>query len=104
MGSLEKLSQRYGGKQFNLIGVSTDDYVDRAELFLKRTGTTFDNYIDQKLFLEHMLGAERLPLTLLVDAQGQGAGQVHRRQGMGRARGRGRHLEGVRRQAVKSAY
>lgn len=71
MGSLEKLSRRYGGKQFNVIGVSTDDYVDRAEMFLKKTSTTFSNFIDQKLFLEHMLGAERLPLTLLVDAQGR---------------------------------
>ena len=71
MGSLQRLFQRYGGKQFNVIGVSTDDYTDRAELFLKKTGTTFDNYIDQKLFLEHMLGAEQLPLTLLVDAQGR---------------------------------
>src|SRR5512133_364954 len=71
MGSLERLSRRYGGKQFNVIGVSTDDYTDRAELFLKKTSTTFENFIDQKLFLEHMLGAERLPLTLLVDAQGK---------------------------------
>lgn len=71
MASLQNLSRRYGGKQFNVIGISTDDYVDRAELFLKKTNTKFDNFIDQKLFLEHMLGAERLPLTLLVDAQGK---------------------------------
>lgn len=71
MGSLEQLSKRYGGKQFNVIGVSTDDYLDRAELFLKKTNTTFNNYIDQKLVLENMLGAERLPLTLLVDAKGK---------------------------------
>jgi len=71
MGSLERLSKRYGGKQFNVIGVSTDDYLDRAELFLRKTNTTFNNYIDQKLLLEHMLGAQRLPLTLLVDAQGK---------------------------------
>jgi thiol-disulfide isomerase/thioredoxin len=70
MGSLQRLSRRYG-RQINVIGVSTDDYVDRAELFLKKTGTTFDNFIDTRLFLEHMLGAERLPLTLLVDAQGR---------------------------------
>lgn len=71
MASLQNLSRRYGGRQFNVIGISTDDYVDRAEGFLKKTHTTFDNFIDQKLFLEHMLGAERLPLTLLVDAQGK---------------------------------
>ncbi|HXE49158.1 MAG TPA: TlpA disulfide reductase family protein [Ramlibacter sp.] len=71
MGSLQRLSQRYGGKQFNVIGVSTDDYVDRAEQFLKVTNTSFSNFIDSKLVLEHMLGAEHLPLTLLVDAKGR---------------------------------
>ena len=71
MGSLQRLSKRYGGKQFNVIGISTDDYVDRAEQFLKVTNTSFSNFIDSKLALEHMLGAERLPLTLLVDPQGR---------------------------------
>ena len=71
MGSLERLNRRYGGKQFNVIGVSTDDYPDRAILFVKLSGASFPNYIDSKLVLEHMLGAERLPLTLLVDANGR---------------------------------
>ena len=71
MGSLQRLAGRYGGKQFNVIGISTDDYVDRAELFLKVSRTSFSNFIDSKLVLEHMLGAERLPLTLLVDKQGR---------------------------------
>lgn len=71
MGSLQRLERRYGGKQFNVIGISTDDYVDRAELFLKKTRTSFSNFIDSRLFLENMLGAERIPLTLLVDAQGR---------------------------------
>jgi thiol-disulfide isomerase/thioredoxin len=71
MGSLQRLSRRYGGKQFNVIGISTDDYTDRAELFLKVTNTSFSNFIDSKLVLEHMLGAEHLPLTLLVDARGR---------------------------------
>ena len=72
MGSLQRLAWRYGGQQFNIIGISTDDYVDRAQLFLKVTNTTgFSNYIDQKLVLENMLGANRLPTTLLVDAKGK---------------------------------
>src|SRR5512140_462326 len=41
MGSLQRLAGRYGGKQFNVIGISTDDYVDRAELFLKVSRTSF---------------------------------------------------------------
>jgi thiol-disulfide isomerase/thioredoxin len=71
MGSLERLSRRYGGKQFNVIGISTDDYRDRALAFLQQSNTTFSNFIDSKLFMENMLGADRLPLTLLVDAQGK---------------------------------
>lgn len=69
MGSLERLSRHYGGKQFNVIGISTDDYRERATAFLQQSNTTFSNYIDSKLVLESMLGADRLPLTLLVDAQ-----------------------------------
>ncbi len=77
MGSLQRLSRRYGGKQFEVIGISTDDYPDRATAFLKQTNTTFSNFIDSKLFLENMLGADRLPLTLLVDAQGRVLGKFY---------------------------
>lgn len=70
MGSLERLARRYGGKQFNVIGVSTDDYQDRANAFLKAYKITFSNYIDRALLLENMLGADHLPLTLLVDSRG----------------------------------
>ena len=71
MGSIERLYQRYGGKQFNVIGISTDDYQDRALDFLKKTNISFSNFIDSKLLLENMLGADRLPLTLLVDGEGK---------------------------------
>ncbi len=71
MGSLERLSRRYGGRQFNIIGVSTDDDGDAAAAFLGKSGITFDNYLDRKLFLENMLGASTLPLTLLIDARGR---------------------------------
>jgi len=71
MASLERLSQRYNGKEFNIIGVSTDDYKDAAEAFIKQTGITFENFLDSKLFLENMLGANAIPLTVLVDANGR---------------------------------
>jgi thiol-disulfide isomerase/thioredoxin len=77
MGSLERLSRRYGGKQFNVIGISTDDYRDHALAFLRQSKTTFSNFIDSKLLLENMLGADRLPLTLLVDAQGRVLGKFY---------------------------
>jgi thiol-disulfide isomerase/thioredoxin len=72
MGSLDRLAKRYGGKQFAVIGISTDDYPDRAQAFLKQANTSFTHYIDSKPWpLEHMLGANKLPLTVLVDADGK---------------------------------
>ncbi len=70
MGSLQRLAHKYGGKQFNVIGVSTDDYPDKANGFLKAYRIQFSNFIDHELVLENMLGADRLPLTLLVDSRG----------------------------------
>jgi thiol-disulfide isomerase/thioredoxin len=70
MGSLDRLARRHG-KHFNVIGISTDDYSDRAKAFLQQAKTSFPHFIDNRLFLENMLGADRIPLTLLVDAQGR---------------------------------
>ena len=70
MGSLERLSQRYG-EHFNVIGISIDDYVERAQGFLAKVDTSFPNFIDYKLTIENMLGANRIPLTVLVDADGR---------------------------------
>jgi peroxiredoxin len=70
MGSLERLWQGYGDR-FNVIGISIDDYRDRARLFLAKAETTFPHYIDQRLRLENMLGAKTIPLTLLIDADGR---------------------------------
>ena len=71
MGSLERLSRRDEEKHFMVIGISTDDYPDAAKAFLQKAKTTFSHFIDSKLLLENMLGADRLPLTVLVDAQGR---------------------------------
>jgi len=71
MGSLNYLFKLYGGKQFNIIGISTDDDSNAALNFLMRLGIGFANYADNKLMMEHMLGADRIPLTLLVDAKGK---------------------------------
>lgn len=70
MGSLERLWQRHGD-QFNVIGISIDDYRERAEVFLAKAGTTFPHYLDRQLMLENMLGAKTIPLTLLIDAEGR---------------------------------
>jgi len=69
MGSLEVLHTEYG-EQFNLIGISIDDYADRALGFLKKANTSFNHYIDYQLQLETMLGSDSIPLTVLVDKDG----------------------------------
>lgn len=71
MGSLERLAQRYNGKDFNIIGISTDDYRNKAEAFIKQSEISFENFLDHKLLLENMLGAQSIPLTILVDADGR---------------------------------
>lgn len=72
MGSLDRLAKRYGGKHFTVIGISTDDYPESARGFLQKSGTSFPNFVDSKPWpLENMLGANRLPLTVLVDANGK---------------------------------
>lgn len=71
MGSLERLSRRYGGKQLNIIGISTDDDASAAMAFIMKAKITFDNYLDSKLMLENMLGANTIPLTVLVNADGR---------------------------------
>ena len=77
MGSLEKLYRRFGGKRFQVIGISTDDYLEPAKATVRESGITFGNYIDSRLALENMLGANRIPLTLLVDAQGRVLGKYY---------------------------
>jgi thiol-disulfide isomerase/thioredoxin len=71
MGSLDRLSRSYGGKQLNVIGISTDDDGNAAAEYLRKSKISFINYLDSKVFLENMLGANTIPLTLLVDAKGR---------------------------------
>lgn len=71
MGSLERLAWSDLGQHFTVIGISTDDYPEAAKGFLRKSNATLNHYIDRQLELENMLGADRLPLTLLVDARGR---------------------------------
>ena len=76
MGSLERLAHQHN-KEFNVIGISTDDYRNKAMAFIKQTEITFENFIDHELLLENMLGASRIPLTILVDADGRVLGKLN---------------------------
>ena len=71
MASLERLAWSESAKQFSIIGISTDDYREAALAWLRKSNATFNHFIDHQLELENMLGATRLPLTVLVDADGR---------------------------------
>lgn len=71
MASLERLAWGDLAERVTVIGISTDDYIERAQAWLKRSNASISHYIDHRLELEHMLGATHLPLTVLVDAQGR---------------------------------
>ena len=70
MGSLERLAKRYNGNMFNIIGISIDDYRNKATSFLDQADVSFENYIDHELKMENMLGANMVPLTVLVNTDG----------------------------------
>jgi thiol-disulfide isomerase/thioredoxin len=71
MASLERLAWREPTGQFAIIGISTDDYDANALGLLRKSNATISHFIDSDLKLENMLGAARLPLTVLVDSRGK---------------------------------
>lgn len=70
MASLERLAWS-GSRDLIVIGISTDDYEDRAVAALTSSNATITHFIDQNLAMEKMLGATRLPLTVLVGPDGR---------------------------------
>jgi len=71
MASLERLAWHDEARHFAIIGISTDDHAEDAAKVLKDTNATISHFIDQDLQMENMLGASRLPLTVLVAADGR---------------------------------
>lgn len=71
MASLERLAWLPRAAQFRIIGVSTDDDPAQAKAFLTFANATISQFVDNKRQIENMLGADRLPLTVLVDARGR---------------------------------
>ena len=71
MASLERLAWHDQASRFAIIGISTDDYIDKARAWLTDSNATIYQFIDSDLQMENMLGASRLPLTVFVDASGR---------------------------------
>jgi thiol-disulfide isomerase/thioredoxin len=77
MASLERLAWANPAAPFAVIGISTDDYPEKAQRLLKATNATISHFIDRQLLLENMLGAAQLPLTVLVDASGRVVDKIY---------------------------
>ncbi len=71
MASLERLAWHDEARHFAIIGISTDDVAAQAAEMLKNINATISQFIDQNQLMEDMLGASRLPLTVLVAADGR---------------------------------
>jgi thiol-disulfide isomerase/thioredoxin len=77
MASLERLAWLDETRYFTIIGISTDDYLEKAQAALAESNATITHFMDTNLELETMLGASTLPLTVLIDADGRVLGKVH---------------------------
>jgi len=75
--SLERLAWLPTERPFAIIGISTDDYRERALRWLHASRATLSHFIDHGLQLETLLGARQLPLTVLVDAAGRVVQRVY---------------------------
>ena len=71
MGSLDRLDQKEKSRRFAIIGISTDTREGAARAYLGDARSTLHHYIDANLKAENMFGADRLPLTVLVDGKGK---------------------------------
>lgn len=77
MASLDRLAWRDPTSRLSVIGISTDDSIEQAKRFLEVSRVSIAQYIDQRLELESLLGATRLPLTLLIDERGRVVSKVY---------------------------
>ena len=77
MASLERLAWLDKKPQFAIIGISTDDLAEHAASLLVRTNATIAHFIDSHLEMERLLGASRLPLTVLVNPDGRVLARVY---------------------------
>jgi thiol-disulfide isomerase/thioredoxin len=77
MASLERLAWRDPSGRLSVIGISTDDSIEQARRFIETSRASIAHYIDRRLKLERLLGATRLPLTVLVDEHGRVVRKVY---------------------------
>jgi thiol-disulfide isomerase/thioredoxin len=71
VASLERLAWLDQNRKFAIIGISTDDDAGQANAWIAQSHATISQFIDVDREMESMLGASRIPLTVLVGADGR---------------------------------
>lgn len=77
MASLDRLAWLEAGRHVSIIGISTDDDPARAREWLAASNATINQFIDTRLQMENMLGATRIPLTVLIDRSGRVVDKIY---------------------------
>lgn len=88
MPDLEKLSNKYKGQDFQIIGIPVDlmdsngqiivEQLELAQEIAKKTGITYRNLLPTKELYEKVIGdIYTVPFTVLVDSKGQVLGQPY---------------------------
>lgn len=75
--SLERLAWSEAGARYVIIGVSIDDERAAALGWLRQSNATISHYLDSRLTMETLLGAQTVPLTVIVDANGRVVHRFH---------------------------
>jgi hypothetical protein len=71
MPSLGRLEKEMRGKGLQVVSIDRDEAAETATRYLSLHGFGWPNYHDREGKLSKALGDRRIPLTLLVDAQGR---------------------------------
>lgn len=68
--ALEKLQQRFGGKNFTVLGIATRDVSDDSRAFVREFELTYPQYRDGDGKMAHEWGTTGVPESFLIDPEG----------------------------------
>ena len=72
MPSMEKLHQNFSDRRFTVVGASSDEAgASAVQPFIDKLGVTFPILLDTDKKMARLYGAQDLPLSFLINPQGQ---------------------------------
>lgn len=76
MPALERLQESFGGKDFALLAVTTDQQLEGIRTFVRTLGLEFPILLDDTKDVSAAFGVRGLPTTVLIDRQGRLVGRA----------------------------